>query len=103
MPWPPAKITSCIVWPRTASGDCSPIAHSTASVTFDFPDPFGPTITDTPGVNSSLVRSGNDLKPLIVKERRCIRSSLALVVHRVESALGGGLLRALLGLALAAA
>src|SRR5919109_1160459 len=26
---------SCIVWPRTASGLCSPSAHSTASVTFD--------------------------------------------------------------------
>ena len=41
-PRPPPKITSCIDWPRTASGDCSPIAHSTASVTFDLPEPFGP-------------------------------------------------------------
>ena len=48
-PWPPAKITSCIDWPRTASGLCSPSAHSTASVMFDLPLPFGPTTTLTPG------------------------------------------------------
>src|SRR5205823_10712517 len=65
-PGAPPKITSCIDWPRTAIGDCSPSAHRTASVTLDLPDPFGPTITLTPGPNSSLVRSGNDLKPLSV-------------------------------------
>ena len=67
-PWAPAKITSCIDWPRTATGDCSPIAHSTASVMLDLPEPFGPTTTETPGANSSLVRSGNDLKPLRVTD-----------------------------------
>ena len=71
-PWAPAKITSCIDWPRTASGDCSPMAHSTASVMLDLPEPFGPTTTDTPGEKSSLVLSGNDLKPFSVIERRCI-------------------------------
>ena len=35
MPCPPAKITSFIVWPRTASGLCSPSAQSTASVMLD--------------------------------------------------------------------
>ena len=60
---PPAKITSCIDWPRTASGLCSPSAQSTPSVMFDLPQPFGPTITLTPGENSSFVRSGKDLKP----------------------------------------
>jgi hypothetical protein len=39
---------------------------------FDLPDPFGPTTTDTPVPNSSLVRSGKDLKPFIDIERRCI-------------------------------
>src|SRR5215218_722291 len=63
---------SCIDWPRTLSGLCSPSAHSTASVTFDFPQPFGPTITLTPGEKTSLVRSGKDLKPLMVIELRCI-------------------------------
>ena len=70
-PCAPAKITSCIDWPRTATGDCSPIAHSTASVTLDLPEPFGPTITETPGEKSSRVRSGNDLKPLSVIDLRC--------------------------------
>ena len=73
-PWPPPKMTSCIDWPRTASGDCSPIAHSTASVTFDLPEPLGPTITVTPRPNSSRVRSGKDLKPLRVIDFRCTRS-----------------------------
>src|ERR1700691_1982388 len=63
-------MTSCIDWPRTASGDCSPSAHRTASVTFDLPEPLGPTMTLTPGPNSSLQRSGNDLKPLTVMDFR---------------------------------
>ena len=63
-------MTSCIDWPRTFPGDCSPSAHNTASVTFDFPDPLGPTITLTPGPNSSLVRSGKDLNPLTVIDFR---------------------------------
>src|SRR3954447_5892911 len=93
-PWPPAKITSCIVWPRIASGDCSPSAHRTASVMFDLPDPFGPTITLTPGPNSSRVRSGNDLKPFRVIDFRCTGSGL----RRLER----GPRRRLLGLLLAA-
>src|SRR3954470_2081795 len=68
-------MTSCIDWPRTASGDCSPSAQSTASVTLDFPEPFGPTMTDTPSPNSSRVRSGNDLKPFRLIDLRCISSA----------------------------
>ncbi len=93
-PWAPAKITSCIDWPRTASGDCSPIAHSTASVMLDLPDPFGPTTTDTPGENSSRVRSGNDLKPLSVIDLRCTPSPLQSVQRRLGGRLLGVLLRA---------
>jgi hypothetical protein len=63
---------SCIVCPRTLSGLCSPSAHSTASVMFDLPQPLGPTITLTPGEKTNRVRSGKDLKPLIVIELRCI-------------------------------
>ena len=70
----PPKITSCIDCPRTAAGDCSPSAHRTASVTLDLPDPLGPTITLTPGPNSSRVRSGNDLKPLTVIDFRYMGS-----------------------------
>ena len=81
-PRPPPKMTSCIDWPRTASGDCSPIAHSTASVTLDLPEPLGPTMTDTPRPNSSRVRSGKDLKPLSVIDLRCIaRSSSSSAVQ----------------------
>ena len=62
-PFPPAKITSRICCPRTAVGLCSPSAQRTASVMFDLPEPFGPTITLTPGEKVSRVRSGKDLKP----------------------------------------
>jgi hypothetical protein len=68
-------MTSCIEWPRTATGDCSPSAHSTASVTFDLPEPLGPTITLVPGPNSSRVRSGKDLKPLRLIDFRYMRAS----------------------------
>src|SRR3954453_5486936 len=92
-------MTSRMDCPRTASGDCSPIAHSTASVTFDLPEPLGPTTTDTPGPNSSFVRSGKDLKPLSVSDRRCTRSRVLVVgehggvgVQRLERDAGGLLL-----------
>ena len=58
---------------RTASGDCSPIAHRTASVTFNLPEPFGPTTTLTPGPKSRCVRSGKDLKPFNVSDFRRIQ------------------------------
>src|SRR6202007_206432 len=80
-PAPPPKITSCIDEPRTASGDCSPIAHSTASVMLDLPEPFGPTTTLTPGPKSSCVRSGKDLKPFSVSDLRRIASLQALHRH----------------------
>ena len=75
-PLPPAEITSCIEAPRIAPGLCSPSAQSTASVMFDLPEPLGPTITLTPGENSSLVRSGNDLNPFISIDLRYISSSV---------------------------
>ena len=37
---------------------------------FDFPDPFGPTTTHTPGSNSSVVLSAKDLKPFSVNDLR---------------------------------
>src|SRR5438067_4986918 len=42
-----------------------------ASDTFDLPDPFGPTITPTPGSRRTSTGSGNDLKPRILTARRC--------------------------------
>src|SRR5689334_3803058 len=94
-PGAPPKITSCMDCPRTASGDCSPSAHSTASVMFDLPEPFGPTITLTPGPNSSRVRSGNDLKPLRMIDFKYMPVSL--------EPLEGHLCRLLLGVLLAPA
>ena len=66
-------MTSCIDWPRTASGDCSPIAHRTASVTLDLPEPLGPTMTETPGV---------ELQPRAVGERLEALERDRLQVHR---------------------
>ena len=92
-PGAPPKITSCIDWPRTATGDCSPSAHSTASVMFDLPEPLGPTTTLTPGPNSSRVRSGNDLKPFSVID---FRYTATPSFQRLQRRLGGLLLGVLL-------
>jgi hypothetical protein len=59
-PW---KITSSIFAPRSARARCSPSTHRTASLTFDFPHPFGPTIMVAPGSKTSCVWSANDLNP----------------------------------------
>src|SRR5437867_7610621 len=66
----PAKITSVMAEPRSARGPCSPSTQAMASTMFDLPDPLGPTITEMPGVNSSVVLSANDLKPRAVRDRR---------------------------------
>ena len=52
---------------------------------FDLPQPFGPTMTLTPGENTKRVRSGKDLKPLMVIELRCI---CAAVVGKVRGRFG---------------
>ena len=39
----PLKMTSSIDSPRRVFAELSPITHRTASMTFDFPQPFGPT------------------------------------------------------------
>ena len=70
----PAKITSAIWPPRSARGPCSPSTQLIASTRLDLPEPLGPTITETPGVNSRTVLSANDLKPRIESERRNMRA-----------------------------
>src|ERR1700704_1531314 len=105
-PRPPPKITSCIDCPRTASGDCSPIAHSTASVTFDLPEPLGPTTTLTPGPKSRRVRPGKDLKPFSVTDFSRMSSPPSrsrAAVELVERLAGSLLLGVLLAPAGAAA
>src|SRR5690606_34795777 len=56
-------MTSFISEPRNPLADCEPKIHLNASTTFDFPQPFGPTIAVRPGSKVNSVRSANDLKP----------------------------------------
>ncbi len=66
----PAKMTSSIFDERTTLGPCAPSTQATASTTLDFPEPFGPTMTVTPGSNSRVVESAKDLKPRRVSDLR---------------------------------
>lgn len=61
----PLKIISTMELERRDFQDISPIAQRTESITFDLPQPFGPTIQDTPGSKLSLTLSAKDLKPII--------------------------------------
>jgi hypothetical protein len=72
----PAKMTSSMALPRSVFADCSPRTHSTASVTLDLPDPFGPTMTVTPRSRCIGTRSAKDLKPLSVSDFRCNAAAL---------------------------
>ena len=67
----PAKITSAMFEPRKARAPCSPITQASASTTFDFPDPLGPTTHVMPGSRASVVALANDLKPRSVRFFRC--------------------------------
>jgi hypothetical protein len=69
----PAKMTSSILAPRRARAPWAPSTQATESTTFDLPDPFGPTTTQTPGSNSSVVLSAKDLKPFKVSAFRNTR------------------------------
>ena len=44
----PAKITSCMLTPRSSRADCSPSTHEMASEMFDLPQPLGPTMAVIP-------------------------------------------------------
>ena len=52
---------------------------------FDFPEPFGPTTTHTPGSKSSVVLSAKDLKPFSVSD---FRNTVALPPGRSVGASG---------------
>src|SRR6188768_662196 len=59
----PLKITSCMCSPRSCFADDSPSTQRTASITFDLPQPLGPTTpTSWPGT-AMEVGSTKDLKP----------------------------------------
>src|SRR6478672_228378 len=74
----PLKITSCIDSPRSADAFDSPRTQRTASMTFDLPQPLGPTMpTSWPGVAID-VGSTNDLKPaslICVRRKGDLRDS----------------------------
>src|ERR1035437_5521231 len=78
----PAKMTSCMLTPRSSRADCSPSTHEMASEMFDLPQPFGPTMAAMPSPwKRRSVRSQNDLKPRI-----CSFFSLSNFVLRSDSA-----------------
>ena len=74
----PAKMTSSILAPRSVRGPWAPRTQATASTRFDLPDPLGPTTTVTPGSNSSVVFSANDLNPRIVSDFKNTRAGSVL-------------------------
>ena len=62
----PLKMQSAMRSARSVLWLCSPSTQETASTTFDFPQPFGPTMHVIPlPLNVTAVRSQNDLKPVI--------------------------------------
>src|SRR5699024_12797553 len=69
----PEKMTSFIRSPRKVLADCSPITQRIASIIFDLPLPFGPTIAVTPWLNSNVVFSGNDLNPFNIIFFNCTK------------------------------
>src|SRR5277367_3368640 len=66
--WVPEKLTSFISPPRRALADCSPSIQRMASRTLLLPQPLGPTMAVTPGWNSRVVRSANDLNPTTLSD-----------------------------------
>ena len=62
----PLKITSVIDSPRNCFAELSPMTQRTASIMFDLPQPFGPTIADKLLGNTTVVVSTKDLKPDIL-------------------------------------
>src|SRR5262245_58155824 len=67
----PEKITSVSASPRRRLAALSPMTQRIASMMFDLPQPFGPTMPDMLVGKCSVVGSTNDLNPasLIVVKR----------------------------------
>src|SRR5690606_20986249 len=57
------EMTSVIESPRRRLAELSPITQRTASMTFDFPQPFGPTTPTRLLGKGMMVGSTKDLKP----------------------------------------
>ncbi len=72
-PTEPAKRTSSGFSARSSPGLIEPVAQRIESETFDFPEPFGPTTTETPGSRRISTGSTNDLNPRSLMAFRCTR------------------------------
>src|SRR5690606_13492307 len=68
LPLAPWKIRSVLSSALNAEARPPPVVQRRASMTFDLPEPLGPTIAVTPGANSIVVRSPKLLKPCSVSE-----------------------------------
>src|SRR5210317_143002 len=81
----PLKMTSVIESPRSRLAELSPITHRTASMTFDLPQPFGPTTPTRLLGKVIFVGSTNDLKPasLILLSRMWCQTPLARQIRLV--------------------
>src|SRR3990170_3049769 len=74
----PLKITSVIESPRRRLAELSPITHRTASITFDLPQPFGPTTPTRLLGKGMMVGSTKDLKPASLILLNRIRRTYAM-------------------------
>ena len=72
-PTEPAKRTSSGFSARSSPGLSEPVAQRIESETFDLPDPFGPTTTETPGSRRISTGSTKDLNPRSLIAFRCTR------------------------------
>src|SRR6266849_4606882 len=75
--------------PRKLFADCSPSTQLMASLRFDLPHPFGPTIAAIPPpLNRSSVRSQKDLKPCSSSRLSLSKTYLPLCRRGVRPARG---------------
>ena len=93
----PEKMTSLIFSPRICRLLCSPSTQRTASVIFDFPHPFGPTIPVIGCSKEITVLSAKDLNPCISIRFKNIAHSLKVRAYYIKKgALHGEVLQAFL-------
>src|SRR5262245_64047954 len=76
--------------PRRWRGFCSPITQRSASITFDLPQPLGPTIAEMPRSNANRVLSAKDLKPTSSRERIRNRAPPLSIARPKSTRPGGG-------------
>src|SRR5699024_10643164 len=88
----PAKMTSCILPPRSVFALPSPMTQASASTTLDLPEPLGPTTAQHPVSHLWAVADAKAINPLSVNEFNCIAlllqgaSQSLLTTYRAASA-----------------